>query len=152
MATSTLGRGLFVAFSLNSKEGEMPKRINIENQQSYDRLFPVQAFFNEVSDSDFVMMVDSLTQGVGMGLNVANCTFPGDLDPWQEPFDGVMFSLYEDEVVVDIPSFRHFLTLACEAYVREHPEDRAEIAELLARPQPPLTAPGTNVEPSSVGI
>lgn len=133
----------------------MPKRIDIEDAPEYERLFPVQAFFNAIDDDLFVRTVDCLTRGTGAGFNNAVCSFPGDLDEYAIAVelkgkvpDGIMFSLFEDEVVVDIPTFRRFLTLACEAYVHDHPEDRARIEELLARPQPALTPPGTNVVPA----
>lgn len=41
-------------------------------------------------------------------------------------------------MTVDIPTFRKYLRIACEAYWKTHPESRAQIEEYLARPQPPL--------------
>jgi hypothetical protein len=123
----------------------MSRRIDIEGTPEYEKFFPVQAFFNEISDGSFIRVIDHLTRGEGYGLNVAVCTFPAHMDDYEryveraeKPLEGVEFSLFDDDVVLDVPTFRRFLTMACEAYVKKYPEDRATIEELLARPQPPL--------------
>jgi hypothetical protein len=123
----------------------MFKRINLDGTPEYEKFFPVQAFFNEISYPNFVDIIDYLTKGIGHGLDVAQCTFPSDLDDYDryvirqgKPLEGIEFSLFEDAVVLDVPTFRSFLTMACDAHVKRHPEDRAKIEELLARPQPPL--------------
>jgi hypothetical protein len=55
-----------------------------------------------------------------------------------KPLEGIEFGIFHEDVVIDVPTFRRFLTMACDAHVKRHPEDRAKIEELLARPQPPL--------------
>lgn len=124
-------------------------RIKVEDK----KLFPMIAFFNSVGDNSFIDIVDSLTRGVGASYNSVHCHFPGDMDEYElvverggKVPEGIEFSFdWGEEVVVDTPTFRHYLTLACEAYMRDHPEDRARIEELLARPQPPLTTPHMNL-------
>ena len=80
-----------------------------------DPLFPMQAFFNIIRASEFIEIVSNLTSGHGAGLECVYCGFPGDADPGEEPFEGVRFALFEDEVVVDEKTFAKFLRLACEA-------------------------------------
>jgi hypothetical protein len=129
------------------------RRVTIADNPEYERFFPIQAFFNELNDNEFISAVDCLTRGVGAHTEKTHCFFPGDLDEYAVEVemggkvpDGIEFSLeWGEEVYVDIPTFRRFLTMACESYLKEHPEDTAIINELLARPQPPLTPPGTNV-------
>jgi hypothetical protein len=124
----------------------MFKRINLEGTSEREKFFPVEAFFNEIDDFHFVDAVGCLINGVSYGIDVANhCKFPSGLDDYDryvirhgKPLEGIEFSLFEDAVVLDVPTFRRFLTMACDAYVKKHPEDRAKIEELLARPQPPL--------------
>jgi hypothetical protein len=124
----------------------MSKRVDIEDMSEYKKFFPVQAFFNEISDMSFARVIDYLTRGIGYGMqDSGGCTFPSDLDDYElyverqgKPLEGIEFSLFEDTVVLDVPTFRRFLTMACDAYVKKYPEDRAKIEELLARPQPPL--------------
>ncbi len=123
-------------------------RINVEDV----KLSPMIAFFNTVGDGSFVDLVDSLTRGTRASYNSVHCFFPSDLDEYEvaklggKVPDGIEFSFdWGEEVYVDVPTFRHYLKLACEAYVREHPEDKTTIDELLARPQPPLAPPGTNI-------
>ena len=107
----------------------MPTRINI-NDSMY---FPVQALLNAVSDSSFVDFVDCLTRGIGFSSNDADCTFPGDLDPDEIPFEGVRFSLFEDEVVVSLDQLREYLTIACNSYIATHPESECNLNNYLSR-------------------
>jgi hypothetical protein len=124
----------------------MFKRINLEGTREYEKFFPVQAFFNEINHLNFVDVVDHLTRGIGYGMeDSGGCTFPSDMDDYEryveregKPLEGIEFSVDDDDVVLDVPTFRRFLTMACDAHVKRHPEDRAKIEELLARPQPPL--------------
>ena len=109
----------------------MPKRLSIVGDD--DPLFPIQAFFNAIGDHSFIETIARLLKGIGAGFDDVFCEFPSDLDPGEEPFEGVRCALYEDEIVVDLDTFGRFLKLACENYVREHPEDKAQIDSLLQK-------------------
>ncbi|NNC02015.1 hypothetical protein HJC10_04000 [Corallococcus exiguus] len=97
-----------------------------------DRLFPVQAFFNGISGDEFIGVMRNLVAGIGCFLDVASCEFPGSLDPGEERFDGVRFSLFEEEVVVDYDVFVRFAVAASVSHVRARPGDRAELELILA--------------------
>lgn len=119
------------------------QRINIENTPQFKLLSPVQILFNAIPDSDFVRYVDALTKGAGLGIQgITGVMFPSNLDEYEVyngmGFDGVQFTFYDEEVEVDVPTFRKYLRMACDAYLQEHPADRQQIEEYLARPQPPL--------------
>ena len=107
----------------------MPARIVLRDPI----LFPIQAFFNAVSDSSFVKVVDHLTNGVGFAVNDTDCTFPTDLDPCEELFEGVRFSLFEDQVVISKDQLRHYLQIVCDAFIIEHPEDKDVISKFFDR-------------------
>lgn len=96
-------------------------------------LFPVQAFFNAVGNGSFVQMVDCLTRGIGFTSDEAQCMFPCDLEPGDAPFEGVRFSIFEDEVVLPVASMRTYLRDACESYLESHPSERPRLEPLLAR-------------------
>lgn len=96
-----------------------------------DPLFPVQAFFNAIWADDFVSVIRHLAGGVGYGINAVHCGFLGDLDPWEEPFEGARFSLFEEEVVVGLDTFTRFAVEASRVHVRSFPEARAELEEIL---------------------
>ena len=109
-----------------------------------DRLTIIAVYFDSSEiRNNFLKEVDSLT-GAGEGNaieGVLGCTFPRQLDEYEVVnfgFDGVEFALFEDRISVDVPTFRKYLRIACEAYWSEHPESRAQLEEYLARPQPPL--------------
>jgi hypothetical protein len=105
------------------------KRIVIGDDR--DPKFPVQAFFNSISDSSFISIVSSLVKQVGYCTDNACCTFPGDLDPGEEIFEGVKFSLFEDAVIIDNQSFLNYLELVCNKHVEFCPNDKEEISNLL---------------------
>lgn len=101
------------------------------------------SFFSSLASRiDFVYYVDYLTKGIGIGLEESGCDFPNSLDEYLIyqglGFDGIRFYSFEDEVSVDVLTFRKYLRMACDAYLQEHPKDRQQLEEYLARPQPPL--------------
>lgn len=108
----------------------MPNRLLLEGD-----LFPVQCFFNAVPDSNFVEVVGRLLQGIGQGLDYARCTFPDDLDPGEEVFDGVRFSIFEDVVVLKHEEFLNYVREACCSYLATYPNDDGEINKLLTSPE-----------------
>ena len=107
----------------------MQTRISLDDSE----LLPVQAFFNAVSDGSFERVVDCLTKGVGYSINDADCTFPGDLDPGDEPFDGVRFTLFEEQVVISALQLRRYIEFVCADYVNRHPEAEAALTQFLGR-------------------
>lgn len=108
----------------------MPNRLSLEGD-----LFPVQCFFNAVYDDQFVEVIGRLLRGIGHGSNEAHCTFPDDLDPGEEPFEGVMFSIFEEVVVLKHEEFLNYLREACRSYLATHPDDDDEINRLLTSPE-----------------
>jgi hypothetical protein len=113
-----------------SCEGIMPQRLEITNPD----LFPIQAFFNSVSDASFMKVVDCLTSRIGYSINETNCTFPGDLDPGEESFEGVCLSLFEESVVISLVQLREYLEIVCRNYVTCHLADEGVLSKLLTRP------------------
>jgi hypothetical protein len=107
----------------------MPARLNLHDPQ----LIPVQAFFNAIGDASFVKMVDCLTSGIGFSVNDVDCTFPGDLDPGEELFDGVRFSLFEERVVITRDELQHYLQITCADFIFNHPEAKPILDEFLCR-------------------
>jgi len=94
-------------------------------------LFPVQAFFNAISDTHFVETMLSLHAGIGRGINDVVCSFPDDLDPGEDPFDGVRFSFFEETVVISRNMLRTVMKQACEAFIRDHPDQASVVAYML---------------------
>lgn len=108
----------------------MPNRLSLKGD-----LFPVQCFFNAVSDFNFVEVVGRLLQGIGHGTDYARCTFPTDLDPGEDVFDGVRFSIFEDVVVLKHEVFLDYVREACHSYLATYPDDDDEINKLLTSPE-----------------
>lgn len=97
------------------------------------KYFPVQAFFNAISDSYFVQAIHYLSEGVGIGYEVTHCNFSNDREPDEPPFEGAHFHVFEDEVFVTWSELRDFVKLACDSYVKNHPGDRLTLDSLLGR-------------------
>ncbi|MNJ61640.1 hypothetical protein D3C77_574410 [compost metagenome] len=89
--------------------------------------FPITAFFNSISDSDFIETIKNLSLGIGVGINATVCLFPDDLDPDEEKFEGIMFSLHDDEVIVDYQTFLYYLEKACSVFIEVYPDKKSII-------------------------
>lgn len=106
----------------------MKKKLNEEVMLDKNH-FAVIAFFNAISDTDFVRTVEQMSLGIGTGINVVDCTFPNDLEDDEEKFEGVMFSLHDEETILDYSEFFYYLKLACNLYISGFPNNR-EILEV----------------------
>ena len=110
----------------------MNMRIKLqENNLLEQSHFPAIAFFNALSSSNFMRAVKQMSLGIGTGINVVDCTFPNDVQEDMEKFDGVMFSLHEEQVVLDYQTFYYYLSLACKSYLDEFPDDCIELEKYL---------------------
>lgn len=96
-----------------------------------DDFFPAQAFFNSMKDRYFISTSDGFAKGVGRGFDDAVCEFPGELLSEDQPFRGVKFYLFEEEVILHKLDFVEVLKEACLTYIARHPSDRISIEELL---------------------
>ena len=107
----------------------MPDRLMIDDES----LFPVQAFFNAVSDESFIRVMDSLTNEVGYSINECDCSFPGDLDPGEEVFQGVRFSLFEQSAVISNQELANYIKEVCRGFVDRNPSEQGNVARVLSR-------------------
>ena len=104
-------------------------RISLKDE----KLFPVQAFFNVISDDSFVNTLKAFSNGVGANFNDTHCEFPGDIDFDDEPFDGVRFALFDDEVILTYQAFLNVLQTTCKSYIDDNPKDQKIVYELLQK-------------------
>jgi hypothetical protein len=89
--------------------------------------FPVIAFFNAIPNSNFLDVMEQLSLGIGRGINDTVCTFPEELDPDEETFEGIMFSLYDEEVIIKHQTFLYYLQMACAVYLEDCPDKKGII-------------------------
>lgn len=80
--------------------------------------FPVQAHFNAISDRNFLSVLSHNVRRTGASIEYCTCCFPSDLNPGDAPFEGLRFSLFDDEVVITEAEFLQFARLACDAFRR----------------------------------
>ena len=98
-----------------------------------ESLFPVQAFFNAISDDCFLKVISSLIERVSYSINDCHCDFPNDLDDDEEFFSGVRFSLYEDIIIISSKELSKYINIACKSFLEKHPEQELKIKKLLVR-------------------
>ncbi len=107
----------------------MPVRLTIDDKL----LFPVQAFFNAVDDESFIRVMNSLANGVGYSINECDCSFPGDLDPGEELFQGARFSLFEQSAVISHQELASYIKKVSNGFVDRYPTEQDNVARILSR-------------------
>lgn len=95
-------------------------------------LFPVQAFFNAMSDRNLISTLEGFSNRIGAGFNDVVCAFPEEVDDSDEPFTGVKFYIFNEEFVLLNPEFIRLLEQIGLMYLARHPEHQSRIEQLLA--------------------
>jgi hypothetical protein len=98
----------------------------------WDPLFPVQAFFNAISDDSLVDIIAHMVKRQGYSSDYCHCRFPGDLDPAEPTFKHVRFSHFDDVVVIAEDQFADILDLVAASYSGVDPAGTALIANLAS--------------------
>jgi hypothetical protein len=98
-----------------------------------DHLLPVQMYFNAIPEYRFLDIVEALSHRHGRGLDICIIEFPELVEPGEEPFSGVKFYLPDEEVIISNQEFVMYVKKACEAHLREHPEDKDRTDTMLNR-------------------
>ncbi len=107
----------------------MKNRIEIKDPN----FFPVQAFLNAIPDEQFSKTLENIAKGIGATFNDVDCSFPEDIDPNDEPFEGVSFSIFDEEVIISLEEFLIYLHQATDQYIAQHPSERDDIIRLVNR-------------------
>ncbi|MCG9683646.1 hypothetical protein L1D31_13820 [Vibrio sp. Isolate23] len=90
-------------------------------------------FFNARNNIAFLSSIGYLLEGISYGDEYSSCEFPDNLEDDEEPFEGVRFRFFDDEVIVSDEVFKDLVVLACERYEEIHPHKSSEIRDLLSR-------------------
>lgn len=96
-----------------------------------DHLFPVQAFFNAMSDRDLISTLDGFSKGIGAGFNDAVCEFSNEIEAWEKPYIGTKFYIFDEELIISKATLIAILRKICQLYLVRHPEDEARLAQLV---------------------
>lgn len=100
----------------------------------------VSSYFDRIyEDGYFIRMLELFSKGVTMSTDGAYCHFP-DMDSFDESehFEGVEFAigyppLEADTVIVSKETCYKYVRLACERYIKLHPEDEIYMREILSK-------------------
>jgi hypothetical protein len=111
------------------------RRSPLELCKDRDPLFPVQAFFNSISDMSFISTMSHISESHGFSTDYCHCRFPSDFDPWdnQKPFAGVQFSLFNDTVVISRSDFLIYCAMVCERHLDVNPDNKSAVEDILAK-------------------
>jgi hypothetical protein len=96
-----------------------------------DPLRVMKEFFNTMNDFFFVSNASSLANGIGLCFEWSSCEFPDDIDGNEEPFSGVRFSYFDDEIVVSEAVFCSHLKDVCQEFLKRHPQSREQLLEII---------------------
>ncbi|WP_325169041.1 ribonuclease toxin immunity protein CdiI [Pantoea agglomerans] len=100
----------------------------------------VKSYFNRMyNDRKFMEVIECLANGYGYNTDGSYCNFP-DMESYDESehFEGVEFSSgyppsEADTFIVSEETCYQYTRLACEKYLKLHPEDTEKVNELLAK-------------------
>ncbi|MDM1408406.1 ribonuclease toxin immunity protein CdiI [Myroides sp. DF42-4-2] len=106
----------------------MKKKLKLND----DNLFPVEAFFYTLPTAKFIDTLMGFSNKIGVGFEDTVITFPEELDDNEEKFEGVEFSVLNEEVVISNKDFLKYLYIACGLFVEDYP-DKKDIVEELFR-------------------
>ncbi|MCC8380935.1 ribonuclease toxin immunity protein CdiI [Xenorhabdus sp. PB30.3] len=102
-------------------------------------LIIVSYFERMYEDGKFLDAIELLSKKWTLSVDGAYCNFP-DMDSYDETehFEGVEFAIgypptEEDTVIVTEETCYHYVRLACEKYLKLHPEDIDKVNTLLSK-------------------
>ena len=111
-------------------------------QQDVDdglNLIVVSYFDRMYEDGDFIETIELFSSGGSLNKDGAYCNFP-DMNSYDESehFEGVEFAVgyppsEVESVIVSEETCYHYVRLACERYLKFHPEDTEKVNSLLSK-------------------
>lgn len=107
------------------------KKIDYDN----DPEWVVKDYFNSMNlQGKFLWMLPYIINKTGCGVNETYCIFPDKNDPDPDShFEGIMFGVWEGEIIVSEEVGFKYTRLACEKYLKLHPEDTEKVNSLLSK-------------------
>ncbi|WP_157760099.1 ribonuclease toxin immunity protein CdiI [Delftia acidovorans] len=96
-----------------------------------NKLFPVQAFFNAMPGISLIRTLESFCNRIGAGFNDATCEFPEEVESGDDYFDGVRFSIFNEEVIISNEVFFDILSQVCSIYISKNKDSSEEISSLM---------------------
>lgn len=89
----------------------------------------VEEFFNSIYSQDrFLWALPNLVSGISCVVNDDYCRFPDSQDPDPEMhFDGVLFGIGDDEIIIGRDVYEKFFRDACKRYISLHPEHKENV-------------------------
>ncbi|MBE5099381.1 ribonuclease toxin immunity protein CdiI [Priestia aryabhattai] len=100
-------------------------------------LSPMVSFYSALSDKKFLKVLNYFSEEVGYGNEYYICTFPGDLEPWEEGYfeNGIEFldstGGIDKSVNVDYQTFFKCLKKVCHVYIENNADDEEKVMALL---------------------
>ena len=93
-----------------------------------DPLRIVKKFFSEHDGLNFKSCLQNILAGIGYRDVYAMCSFPSELEPDEKSFEGVKFSMWEnEELVVSHDCFIEVLKEAVKRYFQLNPKVAPEL-------------------------
>ncbi|MDU5476254.1 ribonuclease toxin immunity protein CdiI [Pantoea sp.] len=100
-----------------------------------DKMWVLKDFFNSLHlQGKLLYGVDKIIKKCGFVINETYCHYPDlqDIDP-DFHFEGIMFGVWEGEIIVPESIGFKYARIACEKYIQLHLEDTEKVNELLRK-------------------
>lgn len=112
---------------------DMKRQLFSNVARSKDSDWIIKEFFNAIYSQDrFLWALPLLINKGGCVVNDDYCLFPdfSDNDP-SSHFEGVMFGVGDDEIIVSDETYSVSVSEACKKYLELHPSDEPKVSEIL---------------------
>lgn len=113
----------------------MNEHLFVKIDYEHDSEWVLKDFFNSLNlQGRFLYGVDNIIRKCGFVINETYCHYPDlqDVDP-DFHFEGIMFGVWEGEIIVPESVGFKYTQLACERYLKLHPEDTEKVKSLLSK-------------------
>ena len=96
---------------------------------SEEPIYLAKLYSNRAHTLTFLGTIEHIINGAGVVDEHAGCGFSDDREPNEEPWEGIKFFLFEEEVVLNLPEAMELLRKASLRYATLH---RSRVAEVMA--------------------
>lgn len=97
-----------------------------------DNLAFAKSFFNAIRNFKFTKYFKQVTKFNSVITDYHTCHFPHEAeDNGDQPFNGVMSTFQDEEIILDFDEFKKITIEAGQKYAALHPEEAEEILKII---------------------
>ena len=122
-----------IQYFTRKKTVEAQKKLFQNVDYRVDREYNAKSFLNSMYQQGyFIGCIKAIANRENFVVNDQYCLFPDfEIDEPSSHFEGVNFTLFDNELIISEAACSALVDQACAKYVEFHPEDSAKISEIL---------------------